>query len=54
MAQLPQSAGTFTLVTPGTYLVTAVLNPPPGSALANADAVLRSQRHGHLFHADAH
>ncbi len=27
-----QNAGTFTLVTPGTYLVTAVLNPPPSSA----------------------
>lgn len=38
---ITQSAGTFTLVTPGTYLVTAVLNPPPGSAV-NADAVLRS------------
>ena len=38
---MTQGAGTFTLVTPGTYLVTAVLNPPPGSAV-NADAVLRS------------
>lgn len=38
---ITQSAGTFTLVTPGTYLVTAVLNPPPGSAV-NTDAVLRS------------
>ena len=41
VGSITQSAGTFTLVTPGTYLVTAVLNPPPGSAV-NADAVLRS------------
>mgnify|MGYP002589654744 CR=1 FL=1 len=40
-ASVTQNAGTFTLVTPGTYLVTAVLNPPPGSALAT-DAVLRA------------
>ena len=40
-ASVTQNAGTFTLVTPGTYLVTAVLNPPPSSALAT-DAVLRA------------
>lgn len=40
-ASVTQNAGTFTLVTPGTYLVTAVLNPPPGSALVT-DAVLRA------------
>lgn len=40
-ASVTQNAGTFTLVTPGTYLVTAVLNPPPSSALAT-DVVLRA------------
>ncbi len=40
-AAATQNAGVHALVTPGTYLVTAVLNPPPSSALAT-DAVLRA------------